>query len=233
MRLPYTLEVFFVSMERYNREVAPVTVAATAAILVAFGLAAWPRARGATWSARVLAGVLGLCWCAVGALHQLGHMAKLDFLAPVYGVAWITEGVLLIVAGTVVGGLRFALGNRLTRVVGSGLVLLGAVAYPLAVVLSGYSAASAPLPGTAPGPTAIVTSGFLVAARGPRWLRVALSTMPVAWGGVAAASAYLLSFWLELAVTAAALIAIAFAFAPRPVTSRAPYPLNPGRPTPG
>ena len=139
-------------------------------------------------------------------------MANLNFMAPVYGGAWIAGGVLF----AAYAGFR-----RDTRLIFTGdaqgqaalaLVLLGLIAYPLAGLALGYGWQSVPLAGAAPDPTAILTAGMVLALRRPPlWLFVP----PLLWAVVAGISAWLLGFPLFYAVPAAVTVALGLALRDR------------------
>lgn len=206
MSLPYSVEVFFASMAQYNDFWFPVTILVVLMVLVAFALVA----RGCTGnSARIVGALLAASWVWVGTAYQLQHMATLNFMAPVYGIAWIVEGVLIAVTCTVLGRLRFRFGGNVRGWTGLGLALFGLFGYPLVVLLLGFSWRALPLAGMAPDPTAIFTAGILVAARDRPPLH--LFVIPLGWAGVEALSAYLLSFPLDYAVPVAVLTAAVLA----------------------
>ncbi|MBK1669387.1 hypothetical protein CKO28_15215 [Rhodovibrio sodomensis] len=208
MMLPYTIEVFFAAMGRYNAQYAVLVALLAALSLSAFVLAV--RGTRGAWQDRAVGSVLAAGALMSGWAHQWGLMAGLNFMAGVYAPVWIAQAIVL--AGTLAlrPQISFFAGPRGAARTG-GLILagLGVLGHPLALLALGTAPASLPLAGSAPDPTAILTAGLLAAARGPRWLRLVLLLVPLAWGGVAATSAYLLAFPLDYAVGAAALMALA------------------------
>lgn len=208
MELPYTVEVLFDTMSAYNRATFPAAAVAVVLAGATVALTARPPASRPRPSDRLIGGTLAAGWLWVGWAHQLGTMATLNFLAPVYGVGWLIEGLLLALVATGLGKLRFDADGAAGRL-GLALALLGAVGYPLAVLALGYDWRALPLAGTAPNPTAMFTAGLLLLARGRLWLKLLLLAIPLAWAGVAAATAHLLGFPLDFAVPAVVLIALA------------------------
>jgi peptidoglycan/LPS O-acetylase OafA/YrhL len=213
MMLPYTAEVFFAAMARYNAQHA-VPVAMLAGLSLG-ALALAVRGTRAPWQDRAVGGVLTAGALMSGWAHQWGLMAELNFMAAVYAPVWIVQAALLAGALTVRPQLGFTGPRRPARIGGLAIAGLGALGHPLALVASGVAPASLPLAGSAPDATAILTAGLLAAGRGPRRLRIALLLVPLAWGGVAAVSAYLLTAALDYTVAAAALAAAILVLADR------------------
>lgn len=209
MMLPYTVEVFFASMEEYNRAWFPLPIVAPLLALAAFALAVRPLPGRPAVSARLVGALLAVAWVWVGWAHQLQHMAGLNFMAPIYGWAWIAQGALIALSCTVIGRARFRFVGDLRGWTGLALALFGLLGYPLAVLSLGYGWRGVPLVGTAADPTAIFTAGLLAAARERPPLH--LLVLPVGWAGVAAVSAYLLGFPLDYAVAVAVFLAAALA----------------------
>ena len=206
MLLPYTVEIFFSTMARYNAALFPAALVGLLLALGVLGLVVRPVA-GAAVRDRLVGAVLAAGWVWVGWQHQLELMATLNFLAPVYGVAWIVQGALFALLCAGFARVRFGFAGGAAGWAGLALALFGLAGYPLLVGLLGFGWRGLPLAGTAPDPTAIFTAGLLLLAQG-RW-RYPLLLVPLGWAGVAAVSAYLLEFPLDYTVTAAVLIALA------------------------
>ncbi|MPZ12775.1 MAG: hypothetical protein GEU89_21655, partial [Kiloniellaceae bacterium] len=85
--LPYTVEVYFVSMANYNAAWFPTAAVATLLAVVALALALRPPPGREAAAARLILAILAAAWVWVGAVHQIRHMAALNFLAPAYGAA--------------------------------------------------------------------------------------------------------------------------------------------------
>lgn len=213
MTLPYSVEVFFTLMAQYNGANFPAGPLGVVLALALLLLVVQPHLLPIAGRDRMIAVLLSAAWIWVGMLHQLDMMATLNFMAPYYGFAWIVGGLLIGLSGTVFGHVRFGFPQQLRGWVGAALALFGAFGYPLIVLLLGYGWAALPLVGTAPDPTAIFTVGMLLMVRDRTPLHLLL--IPLAWGGVAAASAYLLRFPLDYSVTVAVLAACALAIRQR------------------
>lgn len=209
MMLPYTVEVYFVSMASYNATWFPVVVVGALLALAAVALALRPPAGREPAAARLIFAILAAAWLWVGAVHQLRLMATLNFLAPAYGVAWIAQGALFALYAALGRRTTFRFAGDAAGRIGLALALLGIAAYPLAVLALGHDWDGLPLAGTAPDPTAILTAGLLLAARPHPPLQ--LFVVPLGWAGIAAVSASLLPFPLDYSVAAAVIAAAGFA----------------------
>ncbi|MCP1337136.1 DUF6064 family protein [Futiania mangrovi] len=210
LSLPYSSEVYFALMADYNARWLPAVAAGAALSLAAVVLAL--SGVGARSGVRAVFGLLGAGWAWTGALHQLDHMAELDFLAPVYGWAFLLQAVLLLWLGVAPGGMRFGRPRGVAGWTGAGLAA-AALLYPVAVAAQGYTWREAPLAGTASDPTVLLTCGILLLARPgpPLWLL----PVPLAWAGVAGVGGYLLSSPLDGAVAAGVTLACALVVAAR------------------
>jgi hypothetical protein len=217
MMLPYTTDVFFAAMARYNADHAGLVALLAGLSTAVFALAVFGTRKA--WQDRAVGAVLAAGALMSGWAHQSGLMADLNFMASVYGPLWIVQGGLL--AGTLALRPRLSFAGAdtgssadgRTRLGGLAIAALGLIGHPLALLAHGVDAAGLPLAGSAPDATAILIAGLLAAARGPRWLRLGLLLLPLAWGGVAATSAYLLGFapdaLVPLAVLGAAGLTVA------------------------
>jgi hypothetical protein len=214
LALPYDVAVFVAAMARHNAAWFPVPLIGVALAAAALALVVRPPAGRERLAGRLIGLVLAGFALWVGAIHQLGLMASFNFLAPLYGWAWIAHGVAVAAVIGGVGRVRFAWRDRWDAF-GLVLAVAGLVGYPLAVVALGHELRAAPLVGTAPDPTAVFTAGLALTARGRA--AVVLFPLLVAWAGVAALSAHLLRFPLDYAVAAAVALALAGALARRPV----------------
>ena len=219
MMLPYTTDVFFAAMARYNADYAGLVALLAGLNMAVFALAVFGTR--APWQDRAVGAVLAAGALTSGWAHQSGLMADLNFMASVYGPLWIVQGGLL--AGTLAlrprlsfagaearsGADDWSSSDNRTRLGGLAIAAVGLIGHPLALLAHGVDAASLPLAGSAPDATAILIAGLLASAQGPRRLRLGLLLLPLAWGGVAATSAYLLGFAPDILVPMAVLAAVA------------------------
>lgn len=205
MELPYSAEVYFALMAEYNdRWMAVVILGWVLSVAVLTGLIFSPILRGLNKS-RVTGLFLGLAWIWIGAIHQFGMMAELNFMAPIYGVAWILQGILVIWFSADNDRVHFQFKNNFAGRVATCIALAGAVLYPLAVLAEGFDWMSLPLVATSPEPTLIFTAGILMMAQ-QRKVQF-LFVLPVCGAVVSGLSAFLLMHPLDYTVP------VAFCFA--------------------
>ena len=204
LALPYDVEVFFAAMARWHAAWFPAPLVGAGLALVALVLV-WRPLGSRRASDRLIGLILAAFALWVGAVHQLQLMATFDFMAPIYGGAWLVQAAVTVALVAFRPRVHFKATGA-----GLGLAVLALLGYPLAVVAMGYGWASVPLVGTAPDPTAVFTAALVATASGRA--RSALLVVPLAWAGVAALSAVLLRFALDGVVAAAILAAIALAF---------------------
>jgi catechol 2,3-dioxygenase-like lactoylglutathione lyase family enzyme len=135
---------------------------------------------------------LAAFWLWTAATYHFGHFSTINFAAPVYGVAFLTEGALLCWSGLLRGGLTFAPAIPLRRWAGLALITFAVAGLPLADLLAARHWPEIALAGTAPDPTALATIGFLLmAVRPARYLAVIL----VLWALASGATAWELVMW--------------------------------------
>jgi hypothetical protein len=214
MMLPYTIEVFFSAMARYNADHLAGVLINLALCAAAVALVVVRRGERAPAN-RAVGAILVVAWVWTGALHQLETMADLNFMAAVYGWAWLAQAGLLAAATLWRPYLGFRFARDPAGVGGLALALWGLAGHPLAILATGADWRALPLAGSAPDATAILTAGLLALAAGPRWLRLGLMLLPLAWGGVAGVSADLLAYPVDYLVPAAAIVAVVLIALPR------------------
>lgn len=193
MMLPYTAEVLFSMMEQYNRAIWP---AGPVALLLALG-ALVLTVRPAREADRIIGVLLAAAWIWVGAAHQLGPMATIDFAAPLYGGLWVLQGLLLAWSCVLRRRVAFRFRADAFGWTGVGLAAFALIGYPLVVRLMGYGWPALPLVGVAPNPTVVFTMGLLLLGdRAP----VHLAALPLVWSAVAGVTAWLLALPVDFAV---------------------------------
>ncbi|MEQ9606411.1 MAG: DUF6064 family protein [Kiloniellaceae bacterium] len=199
---PFNAEVLASLYTQYNTAIWPAQVPALAAALVAVWLMLSPQ----PWRARVLGAILAAGWLWCGAVFFLRQMASLDFMAPVYGWAFIAQAVLLLWALTWRGGALRAAGGPLG---GLALALAAAALFGLPLVsgLAGPGFAAAGVVGVAPAPTVLLTLAVLLLMPGrSRWL---LLVIPSLWAAVAGVTGWVLGVPEYLALAGLAIAAVA------------------------
>src|SRR3546814_17783165 len=91
---PYDAEVLASSYRLYNTAIWPAQPVALMLALAALWLAVAPR----PWSRRAVGVILAAGWLWCGLVFFLSHWAQLDFMAPVFGGAFLLPAVLLLFA---------------------------------------------------------------------------------------------------------------------------------------
>jgi hypothetical protein len=184
----------------YNAAVWPAQAVALALALAAIWLAAAPRA----WSGPAVAAILAAGWTWCGLVFFLQHFARLDFMAPVYGGAFLLQALLLL---WWLFRRRFVFTNASDGVTAAAVALafLSIVGLPLVTGLGGFGFASARIVGLAPGPTVLFTLAMLLLVEGRgRWL---LMVLPLSWCALDGATGWALGVPEALAVAALGLAA--------------------------
>ena len=102
--LPFTTEVFFSNFAQYNAAIWPAQVVAYGLGLLALLLAMRPI-RG---SGRIVVAILAIFWAWTGLAYHLTYFATINFLAPVFGAAFVLQALLFAWAGAFRGRLAFA-----------------------------------------------------------------------------------------------------------------------------
>ncbi|MGF1592447.1 MAG: DUF6064 family protein [Kiloniellaceae bacterium] len=198
---PFDAEVLASSYALYNAAVWPAQAVALALALAAVWLAAAPR----RWSGPAVAAILAAGWAWCGAVFFLQHFAQLDFMAPIYGGAFLLQALLLLWC---MARRRFVLSGASDAVTAAALVLafMAVIGLPLVTGLGGFGFASARIVGLAPDPTVLFTLAMLLRVEGRwRWL---LMVLPLSWCALAGAMGWALGVPEALTVAALGLAAL-------------------------
>jgi len=186
--LPFTAEQFFAVFAAYNLAIWPAQVIAYLPGAAALALAL----RGGPIAQRVVPATLAAMWVWTGVGYHLLSFAAINPLAPVFGAAFLLQGVLFAWTALRGGGLVFgAPRDRMRVAFGVFLTVYAAVLYPLFGYFAGHVWPGVPSFGGAPCPVAIFTFGLLLLVRGrvPLWLL----TIPALWALIGGQAAFLLS----------------------------------------
>jgi hypothetical protein len=197
--LPFTADVLFASFEQYNRALWPIHILAFAVGLPVILLTLRP-VRGGD---RAIGALLAVAWLWVGIGYHLLHHAAIDFAAPLYGVFFVLQGLLLAWDAAVRGRPAFRFRADLPGWAGLVLALAAATVWPIADGLLGFGWQSVRLVGLAPAPTAVFTLGLLLLIDGRTALY--LTVIPLLWTLVAGATAWILGIRQDLALPVAGL----------------------------
>jgi len=199
---PFDAEVLASLYAQYNTAIWPAQAVALAAALTAVWLTLSPQ----PWSGRALGAMLAASWLWCGAVFFLRHLVLLDFMAPVYGWAFIAEAALLLWALAWRGSTLHAAGGPL-GVLALALAAASLFGLPLVSGLAGPGFAAAGVVGVAPAPTVLLTLAVLLLVENRS--RLVLLVIPLLWVAVAGVTGWVLGVpeYLALAGLAAAAVA--------------------------
>ncbi|MDP1585001.1 MAG: DUF6064 family protein [Bradyrhizobium sp.] len=172
--LLFSPRVYWRTIELHNAALWPLHVfTLIAGIIILLLVARRPRS-----SVRWLGLLLAIAWIFVGWSFLWTRYATINWAAAYVAPAFVVEGVLFLVAGSLLNGLTF---GRRGFVGWTGYFLLGfaLAGQPSLAPLQGRGWASSEVFGIAPDPTAIATLGLLLLARGR--LVPLLLPIPVLW----------------------------------------------------
>ncbi len=157
--LMFSPAIYWRLVERYNRQLWPVHLAALAAGLVLLWLAASRRAN----AARVVLAALAAAWLWVGWAFYWQRYAPINWPAQYLAVAsWLQALLMLGFALLASRWKSFSTDGR-ARALGLAVAAVGIFLYPLAGLLAGRPWRQAEVFGLMPEPTALATLGLLLA----------------------------------------------------------------------
>jgi Family of unknown function (DUF6064) len=170
--LLFSPRTYFRLIERYNEAVWPAHLLALA--LGVFII--WLLHRQVPWQGRAITATLAVLWAWVGWAFLWQRYATINWAATYLVWLFGLEVLLLIWIGA---GVNFGVRRDPAGAVGIALIALGVALYPLLAPILGRGWRQAEVFGITPDPTAIVTLGLLLSARGrPRWPAL---VVPLLW----------------------------------------------------
>ncbi len=203
--LPFTKDVFFRLLARYNADIWPAHIAAVVLGIVVVFLIFKPR-RG---SDKFIAAVLAGAWIWTGAVYHMMYLTTINWAAWASGALFVCQGGLIAWTGAGRGRIAFRAGSDRPNWFGVSLVALALLAYPLAGPLTELGWSRAPVAGIASGPTTLLTLGLILLAEGR--IPVRLLLIPALWTIVAGASAWPLHLPHALILPAAGIVSFSLA----------------------
>lgn len=223
--LPFTAEIYFALVAQvYDTYPAALPLALVAMVLAA-GLAFWTGGGGGpALAGRIVTLLLAAGWAATGWLFHIEQFATINFMAPVYGGAFLLQAALLVWLGVLRGAVTFRWPGGVRGWTAAALAVLALAGWPL---LDAYASPAAGtlgwgavrVAGLTPGPTALLTLALLMLAHaeGRRWPVWALAAIPLIWAAVWGWHAWelgLVADWL-LVVGAFALVSLRIGIVPQ------------------
>lgn len=206
--MPFSSEQFFGVFRSYNEAWWPAQVVLVA---LAVGIAALAlRGRGRSM-ARLAGGLLALLWAWTGIAYHLLAFSAINPAAYLFAGLFLAEAV-LIAAAAQKGSLEIGRGSGGSPIPGAVLVTCALLLYPLAGAALGHRYPESPTFG-APCPVVLFTFGVLLWTR--RRPPAALFIIPTLWALLGSSAAASFGMWEDLALPAAALLAIAVQIARR------------------
>lgn len=209
--LPFTSVEFFDVFASYNNALWPLQIVAYVLGLVALGCLFWPgQARN-----HVISAILAAMWLWNGIVYHWTFFSTINPLALAFGAAFVIQGLIYLVEGSLRPRLSFGIARDLRSLVGIAFLLYAAVLYPIVGNLVGHSYPRVPTFGITPCPLTIFTFGMVLLLMGPvRWWQHAIA---VAWGLVGGTAAFLLNVPQDFALLLAAPTTVAMLYwsAPR------------------
>lgn len=177
--VPYSLGAWHALLAQYNAALWPAQPAVFAASLVLLWRIAQPATSETPTAARLSAAVLALAWAVIGWAFMVERFMSLNWVAGYFGIAFLTQAMLLALFGAVRLRLRPG-GVPALRTLGALVLGYAIIVQPLVEpLLWGRPWMASELFGIGPTPTAIGTIGWALTRTGPvGWL---LLPVPVLW----------------------------------------------------
>jgi hypothetical protein len=190
--LPFTEERFFDLFAEYYAALGSTSVAALWALAACAVASVALRARHGT---RIALAILAVLWLVNGAGFHMMFFSRLTPLGYVFGVLFAIEALLLGVAATR-DDIELSLADNPWGDVASLFAAIALAGYTILGYAAGHVPPRAPIPGSAPCPTVILTGALLLASvrRIPWWL----VPIPLAWGAFGTTAAFLLGVGEDL-----------------------------------
>lgn len=220
--MPFSQAEFFEVFSRYNEAVWPTQLA-----LAMIGFAALIFAAVSTPRASVAAGLaLAALWLWMGLVYHLTFFATINPAAPIFGAAFIVQGILIAFYTAGPRRMQFRAHHDVGTIVAAVIVAYALIAYPLIGHLAGHRYPAIPTFGV-PCPTTIFTLGMLLLVT-PSLPRILL-VVPALWAAIASTAALSLGIHEDLGLPVAALIVIGLSVVRARTPMRRPHmPLRRG-----
>lgn len=210
MNIPFTTEEFFRIFGLYNSSIWP---AHLAAYLLGIAVILSVLSKSAL-SDRLASAILAAFWIWMGVVYHILHFSAINRAAYVFGLFFIIQGVLFIIAGVIYSKLSFRITSSIAFGAGTCLIFYALVVYQLLGKVAGHNWPRIPVFGVAPCPTVIFTFGMLLWAVKP--IPFYMHIVPLLWALVGTSAAIKLGVPQDYGLTAAGFIYVILVFIRRP-----------------
>ncbi len=157
MILPFAIEQFLSVFEEYNLSVWPMQIVLVLIAISVIVLSIWKI----SGSDKIISMSLGFFWLWIGIVYHFAYFTSINKAAYVFGVLFIIQGLLFVLAGGLKSKLSFKARVDGYGVLGSLFVLYALIIYPALGYYFGHVYPKNPTFGL-PCPTTIFTFGLLL-----------------------------------------------------------------------
>jgi hypothetical protein len=183
MRIPFTVEQFFDLFGTYNTAIWPVQIFAYILGIIAIVMAL----RESKMLSRIVPGILALFWVWMGIFYHMIHFSVINPTARIFGIAFVLQGLLFLLMGTIFPKLSFRFSLKPLPIIGACFILYAIIIYHIIGISFGHYYPKAPMFGVAPCPTTIFTFELFLWAIKP--VPVYLLAIPLLWSIVGMSAA--------------------------------------------
>ncbi len=200
--IPFSREVFLDFVAQYNALLWPAHIATLMLGVMLIYLVLRPSKR---WE-RLPALFVATVWIGIGVGYFGLHFSSLNWAAWLSAFFFILQGALLVWVGVVRNRLGLEFDGSLSGWTGIVFLVTAIAVYPLLSLATGTGLAAIPTVGIVPGPTVLMTWGFLLmtAARPP----LALTLIPFIMAFIGAAAGWLIGLPADLVLPLAAIVGL-------------------------
>lgn len=196
MKVPFTVEQFLEIFRKYNEAIFPFQIGlyflAIVAVLFVF------RRSGSRnkW----ISSILSFFWLWMGVIYHLIYFTGINKAAYLFGVLFIIQGGYFFFLGVMNDRLQFAVKKNLNGIMGSLIIGLGLILYPILNIYTGHGYPYSPTFGL-PCPTTIFTLGILfwVENKPPKILWI----IPLLWSVIGFTAALTHGFYEDIGLLVA------------------------------
>ncbi|NKB58775.1 MAG: hypothetical protein GKS00_20795 [Alphaproteobacteria bacterium] len=196
--IPFSRDVFLDLVAQYNALLWPAQIAALLLGLVVL----YFSIRTHDGNSRFPVLIVAVSWLAVGIGYFALHFSTLNWAAWLSAALFVTQALLLVWTGVIRSGFRLHYDNDIASQIGVALLAFAIAGYPLLGLATGTGTAALPIVGIDPGPTVLLTWGFLLLSTTPAPL--VLAVIPFIAACVGAAAGWLIDLPADLVLPPAA-----------------------------